>query len=706
MVKSLSDDVLTKTRAELVDTLLAVVATFAFLQMMVVIVRLQHFVDPSAYLRIGILLILLLTFAFKRKLSMQTKAWVFIISGFIASFTSLDAFGFAAGGLLIMLATIVAAALLLGFRAGISLLVLATLVISYYWYLAWQGQLQFDISLDEYNRNHIGWMSQILVFIFIACIVLFAFRKFFALMVDANRKLAQISVTKSLEAKQADTLLKSAIDAVPYRIFWKDLDLKFMGANRAFAEDAGLHAAQDLIGKSDFDMVWKAEAQSFRADDTQVIKTRKPKLNIEEVQTTPDGERRYLLTNKVPLLSSEGEVIGILGAYDDITDRKLMELDLEQAKVDADAASRAKSDFLANMSHEIRTPLNGINGLINLCMDTQLNSEQVDYLTKAKSSVVSLQTIINDILDISKIEANKLLLESIPYSPTKVIDSVMTFIEPALTDKDISFEVDNRMPENLTLLGDPTRVLQVLVNLCSNAVKFTAKGQVTLTLEWRETDKALHFKVKDTGIGISESQQQKLFQSFTQADTSITRNFGGTGLGLSIVKSLLDLMDGQVNVVSEPNKGSEFFGFWRAEPVTEEVEEQDATAADISIAGLTVLLVEDNAVNRMIAEKTLNSEGANVETALDGVEALDKLANETFDLVLMDIQMPNMDGTEAIKHIRANQQWQSLPVIALTANVLTHEIEQYYQMGFSAHIGKPFEKDTLKTVIATALQLS
>lgn len=703
MIKPLSENDLHETRVQLVDTLLAVIAVFSLIQITVLLIRLSFFQDPSAFPQIGILSSLLLLYQFRKKLPHFFKASCLVCGGVASGLLSLDTFGFAAGGLLIMFATIVAASLTIGFAAGFGVLLLASLAVSYYMYLAAKGELSFVNSLDAYNLDPVGWLAQLLVFVLTASMVLFAFRKFFALMVKANRQLAQYSKDKSLEAKRADVLLKSAIDAVPYRIFWKDLDLKFMGANRIFAKDAGLGESEELIGRSDFDMQWAEQADGYRADDMEVINSRKPKLNIEEIQRTPNGEKIYLLTNKVPLQADNGEVIGVLGAYDDITDRKLMELDLEKAKTDADAASRAKTDFLANMSHEIRTPLNGINGLINLCIDTDLNDEQLDLLSQAKSSVASLQTIINDILDISKIEANKLVLESIPYSPLEVLNSVRTFIDPTISDKAIEFEVDTNLTPELRLLGDPTRVLQILVNLCSNAVKFTPKGKVKLTLNWDKAQQNLTFKITDTGIGISPEQQKKLFQSFSQADSSITRNFGGTGLGLSIVKQLLDLMGGRVEVESQLNQGSVFHGSIATKCVTESQQAETKTEGTLPIAGLNVLLVEDNAVNRLIAEKTLTSQDVLVTTATDGVQALDQLSKAKFDLVLMDIQMPNMDGTEAIKRIRENGDWGSLPVIALTANVLTHEIEQYKEMGFNAHIAKPFEKQTLNETINQVL---
>lgn len=705
MSNTINDNSLASIKAQIVNTLLAVVSCFALLQITILLIRVQSFNDPALYLRLSIQVYLPCIFLLRHKLSTGYKGWSLVVCGFLAGASSLVSFGFAAGGTLTLFATVVVAALIISFKAGAGILLLSSLLMFYSLYLANIGELEFANSADEYSVSAVGWLTQTVIFVYISAIVLFAFRRFFQLLVHANQQLSQHSQDQTKQAQHADTLLKAAIDAVPYRIFWKDLDLTFRGANPAFTRDAEFNDAKELIGKSDFDMAWSKHAYAYRADDTEVINSRKPKLNIELAQTNSRGETTYLLSNKVPLLDEEGQVVGVLGAYDDITDRKLMELDLAHAKEMADSASKAKSEFLANMSHEIRTPLNGINGLINLCIEANANEELNDYLKKAKSSVVSLRTIINDILDISKIEANKLVLEHIPFKPHELTEQLLAFVEPLVAEKGISFEQTLRFDPQLTLLGDPTRFLQVLINLCSNAVKFTTKGKVQLEIEWEQRAKRLNFSVKDTGIGIAEETLPKLFDSFSQADTSTTRNFGGTGLGLAIVKKLVSLMQGEIHARSELQVGSEFFGFIRAEEFTEVLSNDvDAKYEDKTLSGLSILLVEDNQVNRLIAQKTLSSESAKVTVAVDGVEALEKVRAERFDVVLMDIQMPNMDGTEAIQHIRAERQLDELPVIALTANVLSHEIAAYQHMGFDGHVPKPFEKQELKSVIFAAME--
>lgn len=474
-----------------------------------------------------------------------------------------------------------------------------------------------------------------------------------------------------------------------------DLKGRFLTVNPAGAQLLG-YSAEEYLQKTLFDLVPAEYADVVRGYLKQ-IKEQGHFKGLMKVQHR-DGSFKTWMYNNILSELIDGEKY-VIGNAVDMTERILIEKELIKAKVQAEQNAHAKDVFLANMSHEIRTPMNAIVGFANLLKDTTLNEDQTEFLSYIITSTENLLGIINDILDISKIESGHIVIEEVPFSVKEIVKTVRSILKNKANDKGLELDchVDEKIPA--TLLGDPTRLNQILLNLANNAVKFTTSGSVNMIVEQisdTDTESTISFKVVDTGIGIPEDKLHMIFDRFTQANSDTTRKYGGTGLGLSISKSLVDLQKGELYVESIPDQGSTFAFTLTYKKVKEEVDKNKTSNNVLLISDkkVHVLLVEDNVLNQKLALRVLDKFGFTADLAVNGKIATEKVRDNHYDIILMDLQMPEMDGYQATSFIRRELK-DTTPIMAMTAHSLVGEKDKCIEIGMNEYITKPFNQREL-----------
>ena len=687
------------------------------------------------------------------------------------------------------------------------------------------------LTVESRHRRKDGTMRDVEVSIFLTQIA------------DRGMLIVGITdVTEQLHAeherKRQQATLQCLIDSIPDRVFYKDLSGRYIGCNTAFASSVGRHVGE-IVGLACRDL-YPPETAAQMEQRQATLLANHARQSTEYWITYPDGHRALFDTVISPLYDEQGLVQGLLGISRNITERKRQEEEVRRAKELAEDATRMKSDFLANMSHEIRTPMNAVIGLSHLALKTELTARQRDYISKVQASGQHLLGIINDILDFSKVEAGKLDLENADFGIEKLLDSTSSLVFEKAQAKGLELVIDIAPDVPTNLVGDSLRLGQILLNYANNAVKFTEKGEIVISVRASERtakDVLLSFRVQDTGIGLAPDQIQRLFKSFSQADTSTTRRFGGTGLGLAISKKLAGLMGGEVGVESEYGKGSTFWfsarleigkatrrefvpnpdlrgrralvvddsdharaviidmleemtfvthGVRSGQGAIEEVRRahenghpydvvyldwrmpgmdgmeaarciralgleltpmilmvtaygreevlkeagnagiqnvlvkpvnpsvlfdmtmdvlgrHDARRGDAAVAeagvdhriqalrGARILLVEDNDINQQVARELLEDAGFAVDVADNGAVALEKLEVVRYDLVFMDMQMPVMDGVTATQRIRSLKRFDTVPVVAMTANAMEQDRRRCLDAGMNDFLVKPID---------------
>jgi PAS domain S-box-containing protein len=501
--------------------------------------------------------------------------------------------------------------------------------------------------------------------------------------------------------KMNEELFRVLSDAAPIGIFRTDLDANMTYVNDKMAEYHGA-SREDLLGKG-----WMRQFHPEDRDETlrQAAATKSDSLDTEHRLLLDDGSVRWVSARLIILRDASGKPMGRMGIVDDITRQRRLVQDLRQAKENAEVANRAKDMFLANVSHELRTPLNGVLGMSELLLEAGLNPDQLEMAEIVRDSARGLLSVVNDMLDLSRIEAGRLAIDNRPFRLRTVIQQTLSLFKAEAHKKGLSLVLDcaENIPDDC--VGDAGRIRQILTNYLSNAIKFSAEGEIRIEArgEQKEADFDLLLSVSDRGPGIEAAAQKKLFQPFSQVDSSSTRRNGGVGLGLAICKRLAELMHGAVGLQSTPGHGSTF---WLRLPLTcqhhRAAPPAPAKTKPAATSGLRVLLVEDNPVNQKVAVGALRRLGCQPDVADNGLAAIQLCQKNEYAVVLMDCQMPEMDGyaaTRGIRHWEKTQGRANVPIVALTAHAMSGDKELCLAAGMNDYLVKPLGLETLRDAL-------
>ena len=515
----------------------------------------------------------------------------------------------------------------------------------------------------------------------------------------SDKKRAEIALQKSVEK------YRGIIANMELGLIEVDLNDRIVFSNQSFCKMSG-YSEEELLGQKASDLLLDQESKEIIAQKSE-LRAQNISDAYEMLVKTKHGEKKWWLISGAPHFNERGEMVGSIGIHLDISKQKNLEVALKLARDEAEENSKSKEYFLANMSHEIRTPLNAMIGMVRELKRSGLNPAQGSFAKNADVAAKHLLSIINNILDLSKIKAGELHLNETHFSMHQVVKETIGILSSKAKEKDLdlSFQIADDVAD--VYIGDPLRIRQVLINLIGNSIKFTERGLVRLrckTTQWKDNQACVHIHLMDTGIGMDSDFLENIFEKFTQEDKTSSRKYEGTGLGMTITYELIQLMQGEIQLTSEKGRGTDM-DIYLPLPLGDvrKLEKEEEALDYTLLQGKRVLLVEDNEMNRLVATNTLSNFGVLTDEAENGLEAIKQLKKDSYDFILMDIQMPLMDGISATKVLRNDLKIQT-PIIALTANAFKRQIDQCLEAGMDSYITKPFEEKIFLETIIKVLQ--
>ena len=509
--------------------------------------------------------------------------------------------------------------------------------------------------------------------------------------------------------REARQMFRLVLDTIPSRVFWKDRNSVFLGCNKLFAQDAGLSSPEQIIGHTDYDYPWREQAELYRTDDHSVIESGKSKLRYEEPQTTPDGRRIWVSTSKIPLRDMDNQIIGVMGTYEDVTERKRTEAELQKAKSAAEASSKAKDHFMAVLSHELRNPLCPVLATAAMLQqDAHLDTDTREQLEVIRRNVELEARLIDDLLDVTRIERGKIELHRQMVDLRQIISNAVEVCKPDIEARHLEFGVE--APDEPFLVdADAGRLQQVFWNLLRNAIKFTPLGGC-VGMRCRREGNTVIAEVNDSGIGIDPHILPRIFNAFEQGEEGTNRQFGGLGLGLTISKAMVEMHGGTIEAHSEgKGKGASFcvrlplVVSGPAPAAASPGETQSPPESPRKLVALRILLVEDHGDTVRIIRRLLESDGHKVDAAADVATALQLCLSREYDLLLSDLGLPDGSGLELMRSLR--HQGIMLAGIALSGFGQEADINQSLAAGFTSHLTKPVDFKVLQQAIRQTMAM-